>query len=66
MSALLRACRFFGNSKEPEATPRLIVYPDPPMRAGIYEAAQALVNAYAPGARLVTPNTLSATKGALP
>jgi len=63
MAALLRACRFFGSSKVPKATPRLIVYPDPPLRVGIYEAAQALINAYAPGARLVTPNTLSATKG---
>jgi hypothetical protein len=66
MAALLRACRFFTTSKEPKDTPRLIVYPDPPLRAGVYEAAQALVNAYAPGARLVTPNTLSATKGTLP
>ena len=38
--------------------------PDPTLRAGVYEAAQALVATYAPGARLVTPNTLAATAGA--
>jgi hypothetical protein len=65
MSALLRTCRYFAASKEPEATPRLILYPDPTLRTGMYEAAQALVNAYAPGTRLVTPNTLTATKGTL-
>ncbi len=67
MSALLRACHALGSSKEPPTTPRLILYPDPPLRAGVYEAAQALVAAYAPtGTRLVTPNTLAATKGATP
>ena len=66
MSALLRACRSLANSKEPTTTPRLILYPDPTFRAGVYEAAQALVATYAPGTRLVTPNTLAATKGATP
>lgn len=67
MSALLRACRALTDSKEPAATPRLILYPDPPLRAGNYEAAFALVTMYAPsGTRLVTPNTLAATKGATP
>lgn len=67
MSALLRACRAMIDSKEPPTTPRLILYPDPPLRAGNYEAAIALVGAYAPsGTRLVTPNTLAATKGATP
>lgn len=65
MSALLRACRSLANSKEPSRTPRLILYPDPPLRAGVYEAAQALVATYAPGTRLLTPNTL-AIKGATP
>ncbi len=67
MSALLRACRALTDSKKPPATPRLILYPDPPLRAGTYEAAQALVTLCAPlGTRLVTPNTLAATKGATP
>jgi hypothetical protein len=67
MSALLRACRVLTDSKAPSATPHLILYPDPPLRAGNYEAALALVQMYAPsGTRLVTPNTLAATKGATP
>jgi hypothetical protein len=67
MSALLRACRSLKDSTEPAATPRMILYPDPPLRAGLYEAAQALVASYAPdGSRLVTPNTLAATSGATP
>lgn len=67
MSALLRACRILSDSKAPSTTARLILYPDPPMRAGNYEAAFALVEMHAPsGARLVTPNTLAATKGAKP
>jgi hypothetical protein len=67
MSALLRACRILKASKAPSTTPRLILYPDPPLRAGKYEAASALVEVYAlPGTRLVTPNTLAATKGATP
>jgi hypothetical protein len=64
MAALLRACRLLVSSKEPSTTPRMILYPDPTLRAGVYEAAQALVATYAPGARLVTPNTLAATAGA--
>lgn len=67
MAALLRACQSLIESKESSPTGRLILYPDPPLRAGLYEAAQALVAAYAPsGTRLVTPNTLAATKGAEP
>jgi hypothetical protein len=67
MSALLRACNALTASKAPSTTPRLILYPDPPFRAGVYEAALALVATYAPtGTRLVTPNTLAATKGATP
>ncbi len=67
MSALLRACGVLADSKEPPTTPRLILYPDPPLRAGPYEAAHALVATYAPsGTRLVTPNTLAATKGGTP
>jgi hypothetical protein len=66
MSALMRACRALTDSKVPATTPRLILYPDPTLRAGNYEAAAALVEAYAPGTRLVTPNTLAATKGGIP
>lgn len=67
MSALLRACRSLTDSKTPATTPCLILYPDPTLRAGFYEAAQALVASYAPpGTLLVTPNTLAATSGAKP
>jgi hypothetical protein len=57
MSALLRACQSLANSQESR---RLILYPDPPLRSGQYEAAQALVSIYAPGASLLTPQTLAA------
>jgi TIR domain len=64
MSALLRACRSLTDSTAPATTARWILYPDPPLRSGIYEAAQALVQSYAPvGTRLLTPNTLAATGG---
>lgn len=67
MSALLRACRVLAASMEPITTPRLILYPDPTLRTGVYEAAEALVAAHGPtDTRLVTPNTLAATKGATP
>lgn len=67
MSALLRACRVLVDTKVPATTPCFILYPDPPLRAGNFEAAAELVAAYAPsGTRLVTPNTLAATKGATP
>jgi TIR domain len=63
MSALLRACHSIAGSKDP----CLILYPDPPLRAGHYEAAQALVAAYgSKDTRLMTPNALAATKGATP
>lgn len=63
MSALLRACYSIAGSSASQKAPRLILYPDPTLRAGLYEAAVALVEKYAPGTRLVTPNTLAATKG---
>jgi TIR domain len=66
MAALLRACRALASSTASTTVPRVILYPDPPFRAGTYEAAQALVESYGAGARLVTPNTLAATKGATP
>lgn len=61
MSALLRASRSMATV--PATIPRLILYPDPPLRAGLYEAAQALVQSVAPGIALLTPNTLAATGG---
>jgi hypothetical protein len=63
MSALLRACQSLAMSHEPPGTPRVILYPDPPFRAGTYEAAQALVAAYLPGGSLTTPQTIAATSG---
>ena len=56
MPALLRAC---GELAPYATVPRLILYPDPPLRAGLYEAAQALVAATAPGVQLLTPGTLA-------
>ena len=65
MPALLRACNALSSSNMP-SVPRMILYPDPPLRAGIFEAAQALVNVYAPGALLLTPQTLDAMGGTTP
>jgi hypothetical protein len=65
MAALLRACRGLTSSAASGTVPSVILYPDPPFRAGTYEAAEALVASYGPaGTRLVTPNTIAATKGA--
>ncbi len=64
MSALLRACRSMTDAKASCTTPHLILYPDPPLRAGNYEAAAALVEMYAPtGTQLMTPYTLATTRG---
>ncbi|HZC97658.1 MAG TPA: toll/interleukin-1 receptor domain-containing protein [Bradyrhizobium sp.] len=63
MNALLRACRALSDPKLPAQNPRMILYPDPPLGTGDNEAAQALVAAYAPQARLVTPQTLAAKGG---
>jgi hypothetical protein len=63
MHALLRVCRSLAGSTEPSSTPRMILYPDPTFRSGLYEAANALVATYLPHARLVTPHTIAATKG---
>jgi hypothetical protein len=63
MSALLRVCRSLAASTAPASTPRWILYPDPTFRAGTFEAAQALVSTYLPGALLVTPQTIAATSG---
>lgn len=56
MAALLRACRMLVHGGEP----RYILYPDPVLGMGHYEAAHALVAAEAPGTILATPNTLAA------
>nr|WP_137827997.1 toll/interleukin-1 receptor domain-containing protein [Methylobacterium sp. L1A1] len=56
MAALLRACRVLAR----EAEPRYILYPDPVLGMGSYEAAHALVSAEAAGTILATPNTLAA------
>ena len=61
MPALLRACRSLTAATLPPVVARLILYPDPPLGTGQFEAAQALIAAYASGARLVTPNTLAAS-----
>jgi hypothetical protein len=61
MPALLRACRSLQAAAPPPTTTQIILYPDPPLGGGYYEAAHALVALYAPGARLVTPNTLTTT-----
>jgi hypothetical protein len=60
MAALLRICRSLPSAGQHAEVPQLIIYPDPPLRSGSYEAAQALVNTYAPNALLLTPNTLTA------
>lgn len=55
MAALLRASRQLAQ----EVGPRYILYPDPPLGTGDFEAAQALVAAAAPGVVLATPETLA-------
>lgn len=65
MPALLRACSLLSASGAALHIPRMILYPDPCLRAGYYEAANALVDSKAPGTDLTTPQTLAA-KGAAP
>jgi hypothetical protein len=66
MSALARVCRILTSGR-PASHGRqshsMILYPDPPLRAGLYEAAHALVAQYAEGTRLVTPQSISAAGG---
>ena len=50
IDAVTHACAELGAAT---ATPRFVVYPDPPLRAGLREAAEALVGNV--GARLRTP-----------
>ncbi len=61
MPALLRACRSLSAAPSPPGITKLVLYPDPPLGVGQFEAAQALVATYAPGTLLVTPNTLAAS-----
>lgn len=65
MSALLRACRELDEKRD-TADNRWIIYPDPPLRAGLREAADALVAAYSPGVNLLTPNTIASLGGTRP
>ncbi len=60
MAALLKACQLLAKSTAGKDAPRIILYPDPPYRAGNYEAAQAMVKSVLPDARLATPQTLAA------
>lgn len=53
MSALLRASRNVSTGRS------ILIYPDPPLRRGLHEAAIALVQSIAPRAKLVTPNLLA-------
>jgi hypothetical protein len=58
MSALLRVCQTL------KAKNGVIIYPDPPLRRGLYEAAIALMDKAAPhGTKLITP-TMLGTVGA--
>jgi hypothetical protein len=54
MAALLKVCRAVAN-----LGPTLLLYPDPPLSAGSFEAAASLVSIYAPDASLATPNSLA-------
>ncbi|WP_171094030.1 toll/interleukin-1 receptor domain-containing protein [Usitatibacter rugosus] len=55
MSGILKVCHEIGMSEA------VIIYPDPQLRSGPFEAAEALVAKKAPNARLTTPTTLFAS-----
>lgn len=59
MAALVRASSALASKGA--STNAMIIYPDPPMRAGLYEAALAVVREYSPGTHLVTPQTIAAS-----
>jgi len=64
MRALLHACRSLQSANLPEATQKVILYPDPPLPEGEREAALALLDRHAPKTTmLVTPQTLIANFG---
>ncbi len=60
MPALLRVCEELSADLQPPIGQVVILYPDPPLRTGLYEAAQALIATRAPGTLLTTPETLAA------
>ncbi|HEY0151403.1 MAG TPA: toll/interleukin-1 receptor domain-containing protein [Longimicrobium sp.] len=66
MPALLRACNSLADPAVSGVPNRYILYPDPPFRSGVLEAAEALVATAAPGVRLATPLTLAATENRAP
>ena len=57
MAAVLRASKDLANSG---SSPKFILYPDPALRTGLIEAAEALVEKYSPGTILATPKKLAA------
>lgn len=60
MMALLRAAHSLTAAKIASGVTPLIIYPDPVLRTGVYEAAAALVATHAPaGTLLRTPETLA-------
>jgi hypothetical protein len=66
MAALLRACHSIAACNLPAGSLSVILYPDPVLRGGLNEAAQAMVQTYTPGTRLLTPQTLPAIGGIQP
>ena len=60
MTAIINACGKIKNSKA------VILYPDPPMRRGVYESGCALVEKLSPNALLATPATLTTLFAAKP
>lgn len=61
VAALLRVCNDLTDKGVAQSA--VILYPDPPLRAGLFEAAHALVASVSPGALLATPQTLAALGG---
>lgn len=59
MSALLRACVEIRKNPPAAGVPSIILYPDPALRTGMREAAEALVANQAPGTQLLTPLTMA-------
>lgn len=55
IDALAHACAALG---PPAANPRFVIYPDPPLRPGLRDAAEALARSV--GARLLTPQQVLA------
>lgn len=64
MAALLRASEAL-KARGSSGRQAVILYADPPLRSGLYEAASALIEKYAPNVVLTTPLTLAASKGSI-